>query len=162
MAITLKILNRKLKLEESIKLPKNADIILGRSDECDYSIPDEKCSGRHLQISISDDKIWAMDLNSKNGTKVDDLKIDEEQIFIGTKIEIGSTKITLNTKYMTMDEKRIFTRKKEIGGAKKESDLALNQETFTLEFTDAGVSINQEDPFNKKKKGSAKNKKNRS
>ena len=61
-----------------------------------------------------------MDLNSKNGTKVDDLKIVEEQIFIGTKIEIGSTKITLDTKYMTMDEKRIFTRKRNWWGKKRE------------------------------------------
>jgi pSer/pThr/pTyr-binding forkhead associated (FHA) protein len=163
LAIVFRISNRDLGLDEKFEVADNTDIIVGRNEDCDYHIPDDRCSGRHLQLSVANDAIWAIDLNSKNGTLLDKAKIEEEQVFIGTKIEIGNSKIVLDSKYMDSEEKKIYTRRKlaSDGGALK-NDLSLSDDSFNMEFTNAGMSINQANGYNdgdrglalpKKKKG---------
>lgn len=160
MAIVLRISNKQLQLDENVELPENADVIIGRSEECDYTIRDERCSSKHLQISLANNELWAIDLNSKNGTLLDKSRIEEEQLFIGSKIEIGNSKIAIDSKHMTSEEKRAFTRKKTAAeSGRNNNDLSICDESFKMEFTNAGMSINQDNGYNDGKKGLAINKK---
>jgi pSer/pThr/pTyr-binding forkhead associated (FHA) protein len=44
------------------------EIILGRDPDCEFSIPDETISLRHCKLSYHQKHWWAHDLNSTNGT----------------------------------------------------------------------------------------------
>ena len=66
MAIVLRITHKGshkfLDITKSLK-----PITFGRSDECDYTIKDDGCSGTHLEISVKIGQISIKDLKSKNG-----------------------------------------------------------------------------------------------
>lgn len=44
------------------------EIILGRDPDCEFTIPDETISLRHCKLSYHHKQWWANDLNSTNGT----------------------------------------------------------------------------------------------
>ncbi|MDR0622771.1 MAG: sigma 54-interacting transcriptional regulator [Deltaproteobacteria bacterium] len=58
------------------RLPERA--MLGRSAECDLILFDRSASRRHAEITLSGDTYFIEDLNSTNGTLVNDLPISEK------------------------------------------------------------------------------------
>lgn len=44
------------------------DVILGRGDDADIQIADDVVSKRHLRLTINEQGVWLMDLDSTNGT----------------------------------------------------------------------------------------------
>ena len=70
-------------------------IVVGRSD-CDFVVNDGTVSLRHLQF-IYDGYRWTVaDLASRNGSKLDGLKLGEkaEPLFNGAELVIGSVNLT--------------------------------------------------------------------
>lgn len=59
-----------LEMYRSFALPRQA-VRVGRSQECEISIPDNLLSRHHCEIEWDGQKIWLKDLNSTNGTFVD-------------------------------------------------------------------------------------------
>lgn len=57
--------------------PPSGSIILGREGDNDIVIDDSKISKRHCAITVSGDNITVYDLNSLNGTLVDDVKLEK-------------------------------------------------------------------------------------
>lgn len=67
-------------------------LIIGRSEECDFVLADRLASRKHAQISIRDDLVYLVDLNSSNGTKILGQKITPnipKQISEGDYFSIG-------------------------------------------------------------------------
>lgn len=70
-------------------------LTIGRSPKADIIIDDEKASRMHCGIRWVDDAYVAKDLGSKNGTFLNDERIEAETLQAGDKIRVGGTVFTL-------------------------------------------------------------------
>lgn len=66
-------------------------VVLGRSKECDVLVPDEKVSRRHCSIIFEDGKWYVSDLGSRNGTFLNELRVEREVLSDGDRIRVGGT-----------------------------------------------------------------------
>ena len=67
-------------------------LIVGRRESCDIVLRFPNVSGIHCELSVVDGKWMVKDLNSSNGTKVNDFRIQENPIDPGDIISIGKHK----------------------------------------------------------------------
>ena len=73
-------------------------ISIGRYPENDIIITDNIVSRRHAVIAIEDDQLIAIDLNSTNGTYINNLKVDGQMpLNDGELIVIGQTGLKIQT-----------------------------------------------------------------
>ncbi|MGE0865141.1 MAG: HD domain-containing phosphohydrolase [Vicinamibacterales bacterium] len=70
-------------------------ITLGRLKGCDVVVDDEAASRRHCTITAREDRCVVTDLQSANGTFVNERRITTTELGKGDKIRIGSTGIEL-------------------------------------------------------------------
>ena len=84
--ITLKLKN---KLLENIKLRSGASLTIGRRDTNNVVIEDQAVSGHHAKIDGLGDKFVLIDLQSKNGSFVNDQLINSHWLKQGDVIGIG-------------------------------------------------------------------------
>ena len=70
-------------------------VALGRLRECDVVIDDEAASRRHCTITAREDGCTVADLQSANGTFVNDKRIAAAALAKGDKLRIGSTVLEL-------------------------------------------------------------------
>ncbi|MEE2829204.1 MAG: FHA domain-containing protein, partial [Myxococcota bacterium] len=71
-----------------------APILIGRGPECDYVIKDDSVSSRHAGLSRQDGYLLLEDLDSANGTFVDDRRIKRMRVSWRQEFEIGSRVLT--------------------------------------------------------------------
>lgn len=78
-------------------VPLHSDgILIGRNPECTLVLTDDFASGRHLRIYPGSDAWYADDLDSTNGTFVDQRRIDTGyRLEPGSQIRIGQTVLEL-------------------------------------------------------------------
>lgn len=69
-------------------LPSGVTVI-GRRHSCDLCIPLMSVSKRHCQLNYDDGVLKIRDLGSRNGTYLNDKRIDEAVIQAGDSIKIG-------------------------------------------------------------------------
>jgi len=67
-------------------------LIVGRRESCDIVLKFPNISGIHCELSVVDGRWTIRDLNSSNGTKVNDIKIQENLIDPGDIISISKHK----------------------------------------------------------------------
>jgi len=65
-------------------------ITIGRSPEADVVILDEKSSRIHCGIRLWDGEFYVKDLKSRNGTYVNDQRVDVAKLKSGDRIRVGS------------------------------------------------------------------------
>jgi pSer/pThr/pTyr-binding forkhead associated (FHA) protein len=65
-------------------------ITIGRSPEADVVILDEKASRIHCGIRLWDGEFYVKDLKSRNGTYVNDQRVDVAKLKSGDRIRVGS------------------------------------------------------------------------
>jgi diguanylate cyclase (GGDEF)-like protein len=65
-------------------------IVLGRGNDCDIRINDHSVSRRHARIQATDDEFYAVDLQSTNGTFVNDSPISISKLKDGDYLRIGN------------------------------------------------------------------------
>ena len=68
-------------------------LIIGRDETCDLSLQDKGASRQHAEIFKIGDMCFIRDLESKNGTFVNDNRITEEMLRDGDRVQIGGTVI---------------------------------------------------------------------
>lgn len=74
---------------KKLKLPER-DITIGRDLECDIRISDSDVSRTHCQIFIRDGKLFVDDLESRNGTFINDIAIEiETPLLPGDQLRVG-------------------------------------------------------------------------
>lgn len=76
-----------------IKLTPSRELNIGRSEESDVFLGEKKISRRHCQIFVESDKVRIVDLESTNGTFVNNKKISEMELRSGDKVKVGSSVI---------------------------------------------------------------------
>lgn len=73
------------------------EVILGRSLNCDYPIPDETVSARHARMSYHHNQWWVEDLGSTNGTYLNDERVNVPTVVIsGDELRCGQVSLILS------------------------------------------------------------------
>jgi pSer/pThr/pTyr-binding forkhead associated (FHA) protein len=64
--------------------------IIGRHQQADLQIGDQRVSVHHCCIVVRDNEVWVRDMDSTNGTLVNDEKLEgEKRLAIGDRIQVG-------------------------------------------------------------------------
>jgi hypothetical protein len=80
-----------------VELARGRDYLLGRGRECDIVLDDLLSSRKHARLSVADE-IAITDLESRNGTFVDDERIESaRQLRHGSRIRVGASIYLLST-----------------------------------------------------------------
>ena len=66
-------------------------IQIGRSEEADIALADEKASRIHCEIRLWDGDYVVKDLKSRNGTFVNERRVDVSPLQIGDSLRVGGT-----------------------------------------------------------------------
>ena len=82
-------------LGRTIVVSSGQTISIGRLKGCDVVVDDEAASRRHCTVAAREDACVVSDLQSANGTFVNEQRIVSQDIVRGDKIRIGSTVIEL-------------------------------------------------------------------
>lgn len=77
---------------------KTSECILGRGEGSDIIINDPEVSRKHCAIDIYENKFVIRDLESTNGTYLNDTRIKEDLLKEGDRIRIGNTLLTFVVK----------------------------------------------------------------
>ena len=99
-------------------------VTFGRSDDCDYTLKDDGCSGEHIEIALKGSFISVKDTESKNGTILNNIKVTRDKLYVDDIIQIGSAYIELHTESLTTVEKETYKNKRKIVD-KKAGDLTI-------------------------------------
>jgi pSer/pThr/pTyr-binding forkhead associated (FHA) protein len=70
-------------------------VTIGRSSDADLVFPDEKASRIHCGIRLWDGDFYVKDLKSRNGTFVNDQRVDLARLRPGDRIRVGSTVLSV-------------------------------------------------------------------
>jgi predicted Zn finger-like uncharacterized protein len=73
-------------------------IVIGRAN-ADIVVADIQCSRQHAAIEVMDDHVFVVDLNSTNGTYVNDQRVTRSELDNRSEFEIGTTTLMLIRSY---------------------------------------------------------------
>lgn len=68
---------------------------IGRKDDCDIRIPLSEVSRHHVQLTIADSKLVLKDLDSANGTFVNNRRVKEQTLSPGDHVIVGPVVFTV-------------------------------------------------------------------
>ena len=75
----------------------NSEVILGRDTSCNFSIQDETISSRHARFSFHHNQWWLEDLNSTNGTYLNDDRVFTPTVVIsGDEVRCGQIELKIS------------------------------------------------------------------
>lgn len=73
-----------------------SSLTLGRSHECDCVVPEPSVSRRHAELRRDDERWFLRDLGSRNGTRVNGLRVLEEtEVRPGDQVSLGEARYRL-------------------------------------------------------------------
>lgn len=73
-----------------------AEIIIGRSPNCDYSILDETVSARHARLRYHHNQWWIEDIRSTNGTFLNDERVTVPTVVVsGDELRCGQVNLLI-------------------------------------------------------------------
>lgn len=89
-----------------IELPVLGKVTLGRSSSCDYQINDNQMSGKHGSFECSETGLLVYtDLNSTNGSFLNENQIQKIHFKIGETLRLGNTLITIDEQKLNPRER---------------------------------------------------------
>lgn len=72
------------------------EVVIGRDGSCEYHIPDETVSSRHTRLSFHHNQWWVEDLQSTNGTYLNDERIYTSTVIIsGDDLRCGKVNLRI-------------------------------------------------------------------
>ena len=97
---------------EQCELPMvQRNVIVGRSSKADLMLPDAKISGKHCRFSLTrNGQVEFQDLDSTNGSFLNNAKITGHILKIGEFIIIGDTRIEIDEKRLSANERMAIGR----------------------------------------------------
>ncbi len=107
-------------------------ITIGRSPDADVVILDEKASRIHCGIRLWDGDFYIKDLKSRNGTYVNEERIDVAKLKPGDRIRIGSTALCFDQEPEMNTVEALGEIEKEMSGGKGYSTI-LREIVNTME-----------------------------
>lgn len=78
------------------------EVIIGRSGRSDYAITNETVSARHARLSYHHNQWWVEDLNSTNGTYLNDERLSVPTVVIsGDELRCGKVSLSIRIEEMS-------------------------------------------------------------
>ena len=72
------------------------DLLVGRGQDADLVLQAAEVSRKHAALVLKDDQLWVQDLNSSNGTFVNDLRIEQDvQLQEGDIVQFAGLKFSV-------------------------------------------------------------------
>lgn len=96
-------------------------LVVGRRESCDIVLKFSNVSGIHCKLSIVNGKWMVKDLNSSNGTKINDEQIEEGLINPGDILSVGKHKYEIHYVPSMMSEPNLDLQKDIFGKSLLES-----------------------------------------
>lgn len=100
------------------KLLQDKPITIGRSQDADVITLDERASRMHCSIRLWDGEYYVKDLKSKNGTYLNQSKVEMAKIKPGDKIRIGNSILVVDDKKTPGTDTTISNVQDEMQGGK--------------------------------------------
>jgi len=94
MKVILRINSQSGQLLKPLEL--NKTVTIGRGEEATIQVNDPRMSSLHAQIKFNKKGLFIHDHGSKNGVFVNDIKIDQSNIYQHDKIKLGETLISID------------------------------------------------------------------
>ncbi|GEM_PF-598958 len=86
-------------------------LVLGRSSKTHIQIEDQMCSGKHCAFKLTDQfKVLVKDLESTNGTYLNDCQIMDSHLMLDDILKIGECEIFIDHAGLSPKEKAFLTR----------------------------------------------------
>ena len=95
-------------LSNSTSFELKDDTILGRGEDVDITIYDDKISGKHLHITVNEDSVFVKDLDTSNGTLINGLEIkanNKYEVSENDKVVIGRVTLLFSESHELPNEK---------------------------------------------------------
>lgn len=82
---------------EEARLPlADGTCTIGRAEDCTVSVPSASVSRQHARLELQGDRAWVTDLGSKNGTFVNDARIERTAALApGDRVRVGEVNLRL-------------------------------------------------------------------
>jgi len=97
--------------ERSVKIVDGVEYVVGRSPGADVVVDDSRCSGRHAVITRRGGRCLVRDLDSANGTFVNDDQVSQAELRPGDRLTIGQTEFKISDQPIeTADEDLLLAR----------------------------------------------------
>lgn len=84
-------------------------LVVGRSSSATCQVMDDRMSGTHCRFFLRNDRLEIFDLDSKNGTYLNGIRIEQSELFVGDEIKLGGTKISIDEVKTSRDIVEILT-----------------------------------------------------
>lgn len=127
----------------SFPLPSSVTVI-GRRQDCDFCIPLMVISRRHCEINTDQSKVTIRDLKSRNGTFVNDQKIEEAVMKVGDTLKLGPVEFVLQVDG-TPDNFDDYFAKRYQKLPETSGEIAHSDETQDADFDDIGMDLSDVD-----------------
>jgi pSer/pThr/pTyr-binding forkhead associated (FHA) protein len=116
---------------ETLELNVGDSLTIGRSSKSVRKINDEQLSSCHCKFELTASGLLIEDLNSKNGTYLNKIRIEKSEMFMGDEIRIGKTKIAYDPTKMDTFSRELLAFP---GGTKERVNKELK-----VDFTGARI-----------------------
>jgi pSer/pThr/pTyr-binding forkhead associated (FHA) protein len=91
-------------------IPLTGTILIGRGDDCDLHLNDNRASRQHARIQRRQESFWIIDLDSTNGVFVNGARIQGSACLAsGDQIQIGDTVLDVKTERVASLENATLT-----------------------------------------------------
>jgi hypothetical protein len=78
-------------------------VTLGRTTKSLIKLPDSQCSAVHCRFWTEDGSIWVEDMESRNGTYINGVRMTRSQVFTGDKVGTGESIVTISSEHTPSD-----------------------------------------------------------
>jgi DNA-binding NtrC family response regulator len=79
-----------------VRLQRNRPLVVGSHASADLHVSDHYVSARHCTLCLEDDGVLVVDLGSKNGTFVDELKVERARVQGAAVVRVGERRIHID------------------------------------------------------------------
>lgn len=87
------------------KISIDRDMLVGRHQDADVLLQAAEISRRHAALLLKDQLLWVQDLNSSNGTFINDIRIEQEkQLHDGDIVQFASFKFSVLAPVQEIDD----------------------------------------------------------
>jgi DNA-binding CsgD family transcriptional regulator len=127
-----------------IRLPLRKTLhSLGRALECDIVVQHQTVSRKHAQVHVADGKVQVIDLNSRNGTFVGDVRVSETLLLPNQIIRFGDVALLLVAGEEGEDDEVTASQSKDSLPPPKEPELLTTAQMRVLDLVKDGLSEKQ-------------------
>jgi pSer/pThr/pTyr-binding forkhead associated (FHA) protein len=81
--------------DATFRLKSGAVKTVGRAARADFILDVALVSRLHCRLTASDDKLEVLDLDSTNGTFVNDKRVDKAKLATGDRLRLGRVELTV-------------------------------------------------------------------